>query len=84
MTNYGTIFGKTEPPAIEIAENNVFVASNIAPYEKDYDGIIISGYQYDYKCYTKDEYIMLLAQQKQKISALEEELAATKIILGVD
>lgn len=84
MINYGTIFGKTEPPAIQITGDNVFIASNIVSYEKDYDGTIISGYQYDYKGYTKDEYILLLAQQEQKIAALEEELAATKIILGVE
>ena len=40
-----------------------------------------TGYEYDYIEYTKDEY---LSAQYLKISGLEEELAAAKIMLGVE
>ena len=69
------------PQTIEFLTNMILVASNIQPYEEEVDGHILRGYEYDCEEYTKDEY---LALQSAKIASLEQELAAAKILLGVD
>lgn len=81
MKNYGRIQGASEPPAIEMTENAVFVASNVQPYTETVEDYTINGYEYDYVEYTKDEYLI---RQNEKITSLEEELKAAKILLGVD
>lgn len=81
MKDYGLVKGTVEPKGLEITSNSVFVASNIQNYEENLDGRICSGYKYNLIEYTKDEYMILLAE---KNSQLEEELQATKIILGVE
>ena len=81
MKNYGTICGSIEPPAIEVTSTSVFVATNIEPYVLDSDDHIINGYKYNYVEYTKDEYLL---QQTNSITALQEELTAAKILLGVE
>lgn len=70
-----------QPQEIEFLPNLVLIASNIAPYEEEVDGHILSGYEYDCEQYTKDEYLLI---QNQKIANLEQELQAAKILLGVD
>lgn len=63
------------PQEIEITPTYVLIASNIESYEEQtIDGRTVSGFEYDCEQYTKDEYILLLAQQLQ----------AAKILLGVD
>lgn len=81
MTNFGRVRGSQKPENIEITSTTVFVASNITPYEEEIDDKIISGYEYDYVSYTKDEYIYNL---NKTIKDLEDELKATKILLGVE
>ena len=70
-----------QPQAIEFTANSVLVASNIIPYEEIVGDRTLSGYEYDCTEYSKDAYMAL---QNSKIAALEEELQATKILLGVD
>lgn len=70
-----------QPPEVEFLQNTVLVASNVTTYEEEFDGHILRGYEYDCQEYTKDEY---LALQDAKITSLEQELAAAKILLGVD
>ena len=70
-----------QPPEVEFLQDKVLIASNISTYEEEVDGRTLSGYEYDCEEYTKDEY---LALQTNKILALEQELTATKILLGVD
>lgn len=65
---------QTQPQEITMTANEVLVASNITPYEEEINGITRSGYEYECTRYTKDEYILLMAQQLQ----------AAKILLGVD
>lgn len=84
MINHGKIHSNTIPPEIEITDDYVFIASNVVPYTKTIDEYTISGYEYDYAQYTKNEYIGLLAEKSAKIEELEEELAAAKILLGVE
>lgn len=81
MKNYGIVYGSTQPQAIEITPTSVFIASNIEPYEEIIDDKTISGYKYNYIEYSKDEYLL---QQTNSIAALEEELAAAKVLLGVE
>lgn len=81
MINYGRIKGQVEPPEIEMTNTSVFIASNIEPYTETIDDVTINGYEYDYVSYTKDEYLL---QQNQSIRALQEELAAAKVLLGVE
>lgn len=81
MKNYGTIYGSIQPQAIEMTPTSVFIASNITPYEQEIEGHNITGYKYDYIEYTKDEYLL---QQSTSIAALQEELAAAKVLLGVE
>ena len=74
MINHGKIHSSNRPQEIEMTSASVFVASNITPYTKEVEGHIQEGYEYDCVEYTKDEYLTALAQ----------ELAAAKILLGVD
>lgn len=84
MINYGQVKSSIRPQEIEITSNKVFVASNIQEYQETIDDKIITGYKYDYVCYSKDEYILLMAQNNNDIITLREELEATKILLGVE
>lgn len=82
MKNYGKVQSSARPQEVEITATQVFVAKNIQPFEKVIDeDHTISGFEYDYIAYTKDEY--LIATTKA-LSDLEEELEATKILLGVE
>ena len=60
MIDYGKVRGAVRPNEIEMTNTKVFVASNIVPFEQSFGEESISGYEYDYKEYTKDEYIQLL------------------------
>ena len=82
MVNYGVIQSSFEPNAIEYTEHSILEASNIEEYTiQDKEGHTIHGYSYNLIEYTKEEY---LEKALNKIASLEEELAATKIILGVE
>lgn len=81
MINHGIQYSSTEPAEVEMTDQFVFVAKNITPYSKEIEEHTISGYQYEYIQYTKDEYLL---QQNAKMAQLEQELQAAKILLGVD
>ena len=70
-----------QPQPVEFVGNSVLVATNITTYEEEVDGRILSGYEYDCQEYSKDQYMLL---QDEKIASLGQELAAAKILLGVD
>jgi len=84
MKDFGIVKGSNRPQEIEITSNNVFVATNIQEYTETIDGRETSGYKYNYVCYPKDEYILLMAQNQTDIAALREELEAAKVLLGVE
>lgn len=84
MINYGKVKSSFRPQTIELTSDKVFVASNIEEYEEVIDGREINGYQYDFVCYSKDEYILLMAENSADVAALREELEAAKILLGVE
>ena len=81
MKEYIKIHSAARPQDIEITPNAVYIAKNITPYEETIDGRVVTGYEYDCEDYTKDEYLIY---QNEKITSLEEELKAAKILLGVD
>lgn len=81
MKEYIKIHSTARPQDIEITQNAVYIAKNITPYEETIDGRVVTGYEYDCEDYTKDEYLI---HQNEKITSLEEELKAAKILLGVD
>ena len=70
-----------EPQEITVTATSVLVAKNVTPYEETMGDKTISGYEYDCEIYSKDEYLI---HQQQQIASLAEELAAAKILLGVD
>ena len=72
------------PNSVEIFSDQVFVPKNIHEFSKITDDGTITGYEFDCDVYTKDQYIILMAQQTNRIAELEDELAAAKILLGVD
>lgn len=78
MTNYGVQYSSVEPIPVEITANNVFIASNIRPYSKDVEGRHLEGYEYDYVSYTKDEYILLIANQNAQ---LQQDIIDTQVAL---
>ena len=84
MINYGKVKSSVRPQNIEITATKVFVASNIEEYQEEIEEKVISGYQYDYIEYSKDEYILIMAQNSADVQALREELEAAKILLGVE
>ena len=85
MTEYKNVRSSFRPNPLEITEKTVIVSKNIVEYEQDYDGQIITGYEYDWEVYDKDEYLVnIAAQNASAIEQLQDELKAAKIILGVD
>lgn len=85
MINYGRVKSTQIPPSVEITPNYVYVASNLETLVDLTDELEETIYVYDYVGYTKDEYINVIsAENAQTISELSDELAATKILLGVD
>jgi len=84
MKNYETVYSITEPQEIEITSTKVFIATNVQSIEREYEDIIETCYSYTLTEYDKDEYITLMAKNNADIAALQEELAAAKILLGVE
>ena len=63
MTDYGRVKSIMRPELVKTTSEMVFVASNITPYTEEIDDRIESGFEYNYKAYTKDEYIQHLTQE---------------------
>lgn len=78
MINYGKVQSNIEPPKIETTDNMIFIANNIQKYTTTIDDHLITGYEYDYIGYTKNEYITLLSEQNEE---LKEELLDTQVAL---
>ena len=84
MTHIENVRGNGVPNSVLMLNNQVVIPSNIHQYSQETDNGTINGYEYDCDIYTKDQYIILMAGQTQKIAELEDQLAAAKILLGVD
>ena len=81
MVNHGIQYSSTRPQDVELTSDSVFIATDITPYSQEIEGHVIEGFQYNYVQYSKDEFLL---QQNASIKALQEELRAAKILLGVD
>ena len=84
MKIYNNTYSLTEPPAIDITNSKVFIASNIEIITREVEERTEQTYVYTLTEYDKDEYIMIMAQNNADIAALQEELTAAKILLGVE
>ena len=88
MTQYKNVKSQTRPESVVVLNDNVYVAKNIVEYTDVIDEThSVSGYKYDCEKYTLTEYFQLISsnsEDKQRIAELEEELAAAKILLGVE
>ena len=58
MKEYQNVRSSARPQDIEITNNAVYLAKNIAPYEEDLGGRVVNGFEYDCIEYTKDEYLI--------------------------
>ena len=70
--------GTLRPNEIEIMGDWVLVATNITPYEEVIDGYTRTGYEYDCKQYSKDEYLLYLARENAK---LQQDIIDTQLAL---
>lgn len=84
MQHITNVHSDTYPEKIQFSNNQIRIPSNIHTYNITIDQYEFQGYEYDCDVYDKDEYLIVVAQQAQHITELEEELAAAKILLGVD
>lgn len=84
MKIYNPTYAYIEPPEIDITATKVFIASNVQEVEREIENSIVHCYQYTLTEYDKDEYLTILSQNQQDIAALQEELQAAKILLGVE
>lgn len=79
------IYSINQPSPIEITDTRVFVASNIEPATQlNSNEEEVPCWKYNLTEYTKDEYILLMSQNNIDVAALQEELQAAKILLGVE
>lgn len=68
MKHIANVHSNGVPNSIDIYSDLVFVPTNVHEFSNTtYDGTI-SGYEYDCDIYTKDEYIILMAQQANRIA----------------
>ena len=58
MINHGIQYSTVRPQDIEMTADSVFIASDITPYSKEIEGHTLSGFQYNYVQYSKDEYLI--------------------------
>ncbi len=86
MTDYGKMRGSVKPQDIEITANAVFIASDITPFKEKIDDYVYEGYEYLYKSYTKDEYLLKLAQENAELrqTVLDTQMALVELYEGSD
>ena len=78
MKKYEKVRSSIKPQNIEIKKNNVFIAENIREYEELFDEVVVRGFEYDYICYDKDEYIKYIAETN---NSLQEQLLNVQMVL---
>ena len=84
MKIYEETYAMTRPPEIETTATKVFVASNIEEVTLEIEEKEVQCFSYTLIEYDKDEYLDILFKQQTDIAALQEELQAAKILLGVE
>ena len=84
MKIYEETYAMTRPPEIETTATKVFIASNIEEVTLEVEEKEVQCFSYTLVEYDKDEYLDIIFKQKTDITALQEELEAAKILLGVE
>jgi hypothetical protein len=84
MKIYEHTYSMNRPQEIETTSTKVFVASNIEEITLEVEEKIVNCFSYTLTEYDKDEYLDILFKQQTDITALQEELQAAKILLGVE
>ncbi len=83
MKNHGLVKSTTEPQALVVDDESVWVAENVTPVKEEAaEGEqALEGYEYQLHQYSKDEYILLLDQRdKNKSDAI---LELSEIVAGM-
>lgn len=78
MTDYGKQLSSVAPKPVEIVGENIYINSDIQPFDEILEGRHMTGYEFNCVKYTKDEYIILLAS---KNAQLEQDLIDTQVAL---
>jgi len=84
MKIYEHTYSMNRPQEIETTSTKVFVASNIEEVTLEVEEKAKTCFSYTLTEYDKDEYLDILFKQQTDIAALQEELQAAKILLGVE
>ena len=84
MKIYEHTYSMNKPPEIETTSTKVFVSTNIEEMSVEVEENIVNCFCYTLVEYDKDEYLDILFKQQTDITALQEELEAAKILLGVE
>ena len=84
MKIYEKTYAINKPPEIETTATKVFIASDIEEVTLEIEEVNTTYFCYTLTEYDKDEYLNLLFKQQTNIDALQEELEAAKILLGVE
>ena len=84
MKIYEHTYSMNRPQEIETTSTKVFVASNIEEVTFEVEEKAKTCFSYTLTEYDKDEYLDILFKQQTDIAALQEELQAAKILLGVE
>jgi len=69
MISYGRTRSDTEPMTVQITETKVFVASNAEQYSEVIEGKTVTGWEFDYTEYEKNEYIQALKTENETLEA---------------
>lgn len=84
MKIYERTYSMNKPPEIETTATKVFVTSEIEEITLEVEETNVQCFCYTLIEYEKDEYLDKLFKQQTDIAALQEELQAAKILLGVE
>lgn len=84
MKIYEHTYSMNRPQEIETTSTKVFVTSNIEEVTLEVEEKAKTCFSYTLTEYDKDEYLDILFKQQTDIAALQEELQAAKILLGVE
>lgn len=79
MFSYGKVRSTVKPDEVEIRETKVFIASDIQEISENVgEENEFVGFEFDWREYEKDEYILLQAQQN---SELAKQVTDTQLAL---
>jgi hypothetical protein len=79
MKNTGIIFQAEKPLKFEIINGIVIIRYNIRPYEKTFNNELTKGWKFNFRQYSKDEYLL---KQQEELSSLEDAVIELAEIIG--